>query len=467
MALTQVSTGGVKDDAVTTDKLADAINTERTANTAKDLTALSASNLASGTVPDARFPATLPAASAANLTSIPAANITGDLPAISGANLTGISTTPADGSITQAKLNFPVANRNLIINGAMQVAQRGTSSTSTGYQTVDRISHFNGGTDENPTYTQADVASGTTPYSLGFRKSFKITNGNQTSGAGADDYIHFVYKVEAQDLANSGWNYTSSSSNITLSFWVKASVAQNYYGYLLTADGSTRSFAFETGSLSADTWTKVTVVIPGNSNLTFNNDNGNGLEIDFSVFRGTNFTGTAGTVGSWVSFTSSQRHPDCTPTWYTTNDATFELTGVQLEVGSVATDFEHRSFGQELALCQRYFYMHAFGAYVYTPNRPDSTAMGMATQYTTTAFYGIINFPVQMRAHPSFVKSLGTDRLLFYYNTGAQGFNDITTQDFGVNASIIKYYDSLNSSAQSGWVQLNNNNAYVGFDAEL
>ena len=264
-------------------------------------------------------------------------------------------TLASNGTCT-ANITNNLSNRNLIINGAMQVAQRGTSSNSTGYQTVDRISHFNGGTDENPTYAQADVASGTTPYSLGFRKSFKITNGNQTSGAGADDYIHFVYKVEAQDLANSGWNYTSSSSNITLSFWVKASVAQNYYGYLLTADGSTRSFAFETGSLSADTWTKVTVVIPGNSNLTFNNDNGNGLEIDFSVFRGTNFTGTAGTVGSWVSFTSSQRHPDCTPTWYTTNDATFEITGVQLEVGSVATDFEHRSFGQELALCQRYYF---------------------------------------------------------------------------------------------------------------
>jgi hypothetical protein len=277
-------------------------------------------------------------------------------------------------------------NKNLIINGAMQVAQRGTSSTSTGYQTVDRISHFNGGTDENPTYTQADVASGTTPYSLGFRKSFKITNGNQTSGAGADDYIHFVYKVEAQDLANSGWNYTSSSSNITLSFWVKASVAQNYYGYLLTADGSTRSFAFETGSLSADTWTKVTVVIPGNSNLTFNNDNGNGLEIDFSVFRGTNFTGTAGTVGSWVSFTSSQRHPDCTPTWYTTNDATFELTGVQLEVGSVATDFEHRSFGEELRLCERYH--QRVGAFA-----------GVAAN--TTTFQAGIELNREMRSTPS------------------------------------------------------------------
>ena len=90
MALTKISTDGVKDDAVNADKLANAINTERTANTAKALTALSASNLTSGTVPDARFPATLPAASAANLTSVPAANLTGTLPAINGANLTGI-----------------------------------------------------------------------------------------------------------------------------------------------------------------------------------------------------------------------------------------------------------------------------------------------------------------------------------------------------------------------------------------
>ena len=105
MALTQLKTGAIADDAVTTDKLANAINTERTANTAKDLTALSASNLTSGTVPDARFPATLPAASAANLTAVPAANITGTLPAISGANLTSLTATNLTGTIADAR--FP------------------------------------------------------------------------------------------------------------------------------------------------------------------------------------------------------------------------------------------------------------------------------------------------------------------------------------------------------------------------
>ena len=79
------------------------------------------------------------------------------------------------------------------------------------------------------TQAQVDVASGTTPYSLGFRKAFKITNGNQTSGANASDYYIFIIDIEAQDIANSGWNYKSSSSFITLSFWVKSSVAQTFY----------------------------------------------------------------------------------------------------------------------------------------------------------------------------------------------------------------------------------------------
>ena len=249
-----------------------------------------------------------------------------------------------------------LGNRNIIINGAMQVAQRGTSSTSSGYQTVDRFEYRFGGTDEAPTQTQADVASGTTPYSLGFRKSYKIQNGNQTSGAGSADNIYLRQRIEAQDIANSGWNYTSSSSFITLSFWVKSSVAQNFYGYAQTIDGTKQNYPFETGSLTADTWTKITKTIPGNSNLQFDNDVNNGLDlVVVAPFWGTDYTASSVTLNQWAAQNDSTRPPDNTSTWYTTNDATFEVTGVQLEVGSVTTDFEHRSFGQELALCQRYY----------------------------------------------------------------------------------------------------------------
>ena len=270
-----------------------------------------------------------------------------------GASTAAITVNNSDGTCT-ANITNNLSNRNLIINGAMQVAQRGTSSTSTGYQTVDRFKVSYGGTDEAPTQAQVDVASGTTPYTLGFRKALRVTNGNQTSGAGADDYITINHRVEAQNVAQSGWNYLSSSSNITFSFWVKSSVAQTFYIVITNNDGTTYNYPVETGSLTADTWTKITKTIPGNSNLTFNNDNGKGLEFDIQLFRGTNTTGSV-TLNQWATFASATRTPDSTSTWYTTNDATFEITGVQLEVGSVATDFEHRSFAQELALCERYF----------------------------------------------------------------------------------------------------------------
>jgi len=383
-----------------------------------------------------------------------------------GASAAAITVNNTDGTCT-ANITNNLSNRNLIINGAMQVAQRGTSSTSTGYQTVDRIQLFTNGVDESPTQEQVDIASGTSPYTNGFRKAFKITNGNQTSGAGSADYIVFRHKIEAQNLANSGWNYTSTSSFVTLSFWVKASVAQNYYFSVLSSDGTLQNFPMETGSLTADTWTKITKTIPGAANVQFNNDNGIGIELDWWPFAGTDYTASGVALNTWAAWTSGTRFPDHTSTWYTTNDATFEITGLQLEVGSVATDFEHRSFANELALCQRYFYMHAFGAYVYTPNKPDSTPMGMSARWTNVSHYGMIYYPVQMRAHPSLYKSLGTDRLLHYADNNAQGFNDVSTQDFGVNGSIVNYVNSLDSSAEAGWIQLNNNNAYVGFDAEI
>ena len=268
----------------------------------------------------------------------------------SGIEASGIGITCANINGTQIG-----GRRNIIINGAMNVAQRGTSSTTNESFVVDRFENQFSGTDEAPTFAQVDVASGTTPYTNGFRKALKITNGNQTGGAGTSDMMAAVYKFEAQDVANSGWNYTSASSFITLSYWVKSSVAQNFYGRFQTQDGTSQNYPFETGSLTADTWTKITNTIPGNSNLQFDNDVNHGLTLELSTFRGTDKTGSIA-LNAWNAYGGgTTRTPDQTSTWYTTNDATFEITGVQLEVGPQATAFEHRSFGEELALCQRYF----------------------------------------------------------------------------------------------------------------
>ena len=361
MALTKIGTDGIKDDAVTTDKVANAINTSIAANTAKDLTALSASNLTSGTIPDARFPATLPAASAANLTAVPAANITGTLPAISATNLTNIpaanitGTLPAISGANLTGISSAGRAHNLIINGAMLVAQRATSSTTHGYGSVDRFAVYHNNADEAPTHAQVDVASGTTPYTLGFRKALRVTNGNQTSGAGTNDHTMIQTKQESQDIAQSGWNYTSASSYVTLSFWVKSSVAQNFYCYFRTKDGTEQIYPFETGSLTANTWTKITKTIPGNSNLQFDNDTNQGTEINISPYTGTDFTDSGVSLNAWGAYSGSTRTPDHTSTWWTTNDATFEITGVQLEVGDSATDFEHLTYAENLTRCERYF----------------------------------------------------------------------------------------------------------------
>ena len=151
---------------------------------------------------------------------------------------------------------------------------------------------------------------------------------------------------------------------ITFSFWIKSSVAQNFYGRVTSNDGTAQNFPFQTGSLSANTWTKITKTIPGNSNLTFNNDNGIGAALEIAGFRGTNHTGSV-TLDQWGAYDTALKLPNNTSTWWTTNDSTLELTGVQLEVGSYATDFEHKSYGEELSRCKRYY--HYLNGTMYLP----------------------------------------------------------------------------------------------------
>jgi len=342
----------------------------------------------------------------------------------------------SDGSCTANITNR--TNKNLILNGAFQIAQRGVSSTTSGYGSVDRFKCEYSGTDEATTQAQVDVASGTTPYTLGFRKAYKVTNGNQTSGAGSSDRITILHLIEAQDMANSGWNYLSSSSYITFSYWVKSSVAQNFYVRFKSADTTSQAYVIETGSLSADTWTKITKTISGNSNIVFNNDNGEGLEITWELFRGTDQTGTR-PLNAWAASDNATRTPDQTSTWYTTNDATFEITGVQLEVGSVATDFEHRSFAQELTLCERYCQTVVAGI----------EAIGIGMAYSTGSVNCIVDLTTEMRTTPTISQTSGTD----YYSIEANGGRD-NLSDFSSGFHSRTWKRRLVLHAQTGVSQV-------------
>ena len=373
-------------------------------------------------------------------------------------------TTSSDGTCTARITGMTggggLSHRNIIINGAMNVAQRGVSSTSTGFGSVDRFQISYSGTDEAPTQAQASVASGTTPYSLGFRKSFKITNGNQTSGAGATDHIQTIYTIEDQDLATSGWNYTSSSSYVTLSFYIKSSIAQNFYFYLQSDNGSQYRYVMETGSLSADTWTKVTKTISGNSNIVLNSDNGVGMYLVYSLFDGTDRTGTR-PLNAWAALDNTSRTPDQTSTWYTTNDSTWEITGVQLEVGDTATSFEHRSYAEELSRCQRYYVI--FGGGYNTGARGGSGG--------SLALYNY-HLPVPLRAAPSFLPNDGSlsgfSNRAYKYN----GFSDssntpiLGTGGFTTNCSFV-YVQQTGHSIDDDRVSAIQQSGGIALSAEL
>ena len=429
-----------------------------------------------------------------------ASGLTGALPAIDGSALTGIAATDnvrtgildvagiatfrndvnigaavtisesgieASGiGITCASINGGQigGRRNIIINGAMNLAQRSTSRTDNQNYAVDRFYVDFSGTDEAPTYAQVDVSSSATPYTLGLTRAFKFTNGNQTGGADAGDWIRTKYRIEASDIRHSGWNYTSSSSFITLSFWVKSSVAQTFYTEVRAYDGTEQRFSFPY-TLTADTWTKVIKTIPGNSNLTFNDDNGVGLEIQFALFFGTDYTDSGATSDTWAAFSTATQTLDQTSTWYTTNDATWELTGVQLEVGPQATAFEHLLRAEELALCQRYCYLHTDSN---STSASSQITIGTGSFYTTNQPLYAVHFPVTMRAIPTLTQASGTNYYIHYHNSTNTQANDVGDINRGSTNCGMIYDSSLSGTANHGsFLSTNSNSAKILFEAEV
>jgi len=354
------------------------------------------------------------------------------------------------------------ANRNLIINGAMQVAQRGTSSTTqSGYGTVDRMSVYQASTGATITSSQVDVASGTPAYQSGFRKAIQITKGAGT--AATNSQINLNYQIEAQDIANSGWDYTNSNSYLTFSFWVKTSVAnhnpQVAFVDMDSSQSGSKNYQFEVPTLTANTWTKITHSIPGHADQVYDNNNAVGIHFYIYPWLGTDFTDNSNTMNAWSSFGVK----DINTTWLTTNGSTFQVTGMQLEVGSVATGFEHRSFGQELALCQRYFFN-------VTGNNNFRTALSGFANSTTSLRVGV-PFPTPMRATPTFSGS--ATAMVFDSSDDSASFNCSGFSIGGASSNSSPHYTAIEVSTssmtagQGGLLEFRADNGKLNFSAEL
>lgn len=349
----------------------------------------------------------------------------------------------------------PLSSRNLIVNGAMAVAQRGTTSTGQGYQTVDRFRNIT--TTLTATQSQQSLSSGD-PYDEGFRFFYRQENTSTSTAAGAR--IAVYQRIENQNISQSGWNYTDPNSYITLSFWVRASVAQTYYAQITTQDTSGYNYPMSF-ALSANTWTKVTKQIPGNSNLSFTTGTDIGLALFFVPFFGTDRTDSGVSVDTWAAYANGTQLPDMTTTWANTTNATFDITGVQLEVGQVATPFEHKSYGDELARCQRYYQRITADT--------DNDVLCVGYSEGTTSSRGTVFLRTTMRAAPSAIDTTGTASD-YEVRNGSLNINitsitiDRTTPDtvscnFNVSSGL--------TSATANLVRFRLANSYLGMSAEL
>lgn len=320
-------------------------------------------------------------------------NINFQHPSASATNLSLNS----DGTIGGA---IPYPNRNLIYNGAMQVAQRGTSTASItggGYYTADR---YQVGIDSLGTWTQS--VENDAPTGSGFRKSLKMLCTTADASPAASDTLRIDQYLEGQDLQRIAKG-TSSAQQLTMSFWVKSNVTGTYIVWLYDNDNARQVSASYTISASA-TWERKTITFPADTTGAFDNDNAASLLVSFILGAGSSFTsGTLATT--WAAASNANRAVGQTNLAASTNNY-WQITGVQLEASPVATPFEFKSFGQELRECQRYYWKTFEYATVPAQNVGAGTvggALRAAGAATNTTFIASATFPVMMRAIPTLI----------------------------------------------------------------
>lgn len=272
-----------------------------------------------------------------------------------------------------------LSNRNLIINGAMQVAQRGTSATSSGYQTVDRW-YTQEGTGGAVTWSQSTDAPAGFVNSLGI----EVTSGD--SSIGTNEYIRIFQNVEGNVSSRLAWG-GSGAKPAMLSFWVKSSITGTF-GVAFQDSAVSVSYLQSYSVNSADTWEYKTVYVAPPTSGTWPTDNTRSIRLSFSFGMGSQYTQPASST--WYTG-GDYRGPDGVTNFMGAVGNTLNITGVQLEVGDTANPFEHRSYSDQLQSCMRYFY-----------NFPVASRVGTAQRYGVAGslvFSGL--FPVEMRAIPT------------------------------------------------------------------
>jgi len=337
--------------------------------------------------------------------------------------------------------------RNLIINGAYQIAQRATSSTgqgaSEGYKTVDRWNYTVGGTATAGRFTLTqDTSDAPTSEGFGFCTKFDCTTADTSIAAG--EALIWRTKLEGGDLQGIKKG-TSGAEEITLSFYAKGTAA-TYAVELHDEDNqrhNTQKFTITTS------WQRFELTFAADTTGAFNNDQAASLGIAFYLHGGSDFTGGTFTSNTWASRTAANVAVGI-DSFYSSTDNEFFITGVQLEVGSTATPFEHRSFSEEVALCKRYYEVDGHGSN--NPNGWNFKSMPVKLAQVGNYIQGT-KFAVEKRADPTIViySRNGTSGKVSEFATGSDAANNWSTNAQGVTGFHAVVRDSGTHSAGTGF----------------
>ena len=351
------------------------------------------------------------------------------------------------------------AFKNRIINGAMVIDQRngGASVTASvinaSVYMIDRWRYYSNTGGSKFSYQQ-NAGSVTPP--PGFLNYFGITSLTANSPAATDEYI-IQQSIEGFNIYDFDWG-TANAKTVTLSFWARSSLTGNNFGACVKSANAGYTYPFNFSIPTANTWTFITVTIPGPTLGLFGSTNGVGLQLLFNL--GTGSTYLAGTSGAWT--TTFSNAPTGSLNILGTNGATFYITGVQLEVGSSATSFEYLDYGNVLRQCQRYYYVLA--------------SQGGSNKTLGTGFYAnasrvdlTVTYKTSMRAVPTLVQVTGAGYYNIYANNAVDAFNgfsgsgELSTE----GAGLYTLSDVSGTSGFAGAVYTANTSAYIAFQAEL
>ena len=340
--------------------------------------------------------------------------------------------------------------RNRIINGDMRIDQRNAGAQISADNTVFGVDRFQMLASVSSKLNVQQNAGSVTP-PAGFSNYLGFTSTSAYS-VGASEIFAVNQKIEGFNTADLAWG-TASAQSVTLSFWVRSSLTGTFSGMLFNS-AANRSYVFSYTISAANTWEQKSVTIAGDTTGTWLTNNGIGIRVFWTLAAGSSMTGSA---GSWVA--SDKYGVTGTTSVVGTNGATFYITGVQLEAGTVASPFERRDYGRELMMCQRYYQRYQATA-AYTP------PLLFGFLRVSTGFTGQFFMPVVMRAAPTLSSTNSTNA--WYIATATDLNANTITLDASSPVSVsFNATSSAGVSGQAGKVYPVASGTYFDLSAEL